>query len=293
MGERRTPVTAPNLTFDCAEVARDLANFAVGFGKITVNANMEDAIAAGSGTLVTIGSIDGILTAAHVLEALPNRGEVALLRFPNRLALPQKQTIDMSLAERVIISADEYNPNGPDLGFLRLPPLNAQNLRATNSFRDISSKRDAVTASQPGTAYVDAVVGVVAEWTKDLPSHPSTRLKSFDLLFCCGTVVANDQVGNFDVYTFKPDFESPISPPSTYGGVSGGGLWRIYFIPDGSNRVLERRLIGAAFYELRADDALRVRCHGPGSVYDRLIGKVLERWPQGPAGMKWARQSRR
>jgi hypothetical protein len=72
-----TPVTARNLTFDCAEVARDLANFGVGFGKITVNANMEDAIAAGSGTLVTIGSIDGILTTAHVLEALPNRGEVA------------------------------------------------------------------------------------------------------------------------------------------------------------------------------------------------------------------------
>ena len=236
---------------------------------------------AGSGTLVTIGSVDGILTAAHVLQNLPDCGNVGLMRFPGKPSLLQKQTVDMELAEKVIIVAAEHGPTGPDLGFLRLPPLNTQNLRATNSFLNIGARRQAVAASQPGTAYVDAVVGVVAEWTKDLPpSRPSTRLKGFELLFCGGTIISKESAGDFDLCTFDASFEKGLTPPTTYGGVSGGGLWRIFFDPDGSNRVRERRLIGVAFYEVPVSNGtLHLICHGPRSIYDHLIARVLETWP--------------
>jgi hypothetical protein len=278
------PMMEPNLSFDCADAARAVAHFSVGFAMLTVRDSIEEAIPAGSGTLVSIGSLDGVLTAGHVLQNLPDRGHVGLLRFPGHSALLQKQTIDMALADKVIIAADSPGPTGPDLGFLRLPPLNVENLRATNSFHNIAAKRDAVAAAQPAIAYIDAVIGVVAEWTKDaVPTRPSTRYKNFELLFCGGKIVSKDSAGFFDLCRFEPSFQEGVPPPSSYGGVSGGGIWRIYFEPDGSNHVHENRLVGLAFYEWPASDGSHhLICHGPRSIYDHLIDAVREKWPESP-----------
>jgi hypothetical protein len=63
--------------------------------------------------------------------------------------------------------------------------------------------------------------------------------------------------------------------------VSGGGLWRTYFIPDGSNHVIENRLVGIAFYEFpSAHGTIGIICHGPGSIYDHVIGNIMQRWPE-------------
>src|SRR5438132_424110 len=88
------------------------------------------------------GSGFPLLTAAHVLQNLPNRGEVALLLFPGNERRLQKQTIDMALADKVMLAAATFGSSGPDLGFLRLPEVNVENLRATNSFCSISDRRD-------------------------------------------------------------------------------------------------------------------------------------------------------
>jgi hypothetical protein len=46
-----------------------------------VHNRVEDAIGAGSGTLVSIGKIRGILTAAHVLAHRPDKGEVGIVEY--------------------------------------------------------------------------------------------------------------------------------------------------------------------------------------------------------------------
>ena len=52
-------------------------------------------------------------------------------------------------------------------------------------------------------------------------------------------------------------------------------------LPDGSNKVHERRLIGVAFYEIPdAEGNKRINCHGPLSVYDHLIETIRARWPE-------------
>jgi hypothetical protein len=271
-----------NLTFDCAEAAREIANFSVGLAKLSVRDNVEDATPAGSGTLVTVGSVAGILTAAHVVRNLPDQGEVALMRFPGKPSHLQKQTIDMGQAEKLIIASGNDGPTGPDLGFLRLPIVSNHNLQATNSFFNLGMRQGVALSAHKGNAYVDAVVGVVAEWTKDLPpALPATRMISFELLYCGGTVTSKSQPGAFDLCTFQPDFEAGKKPPFSYRGVSGGGLWRTYFVPDGSNRVQENRLVGIAFYEFPdADGTKGIICHGPRSIYDHAIGSIIERWPQ-------------
>jgi hypothetical protein len=63
-----------------AEIGQHAANFTIGFGKLSVRDNVEYVVSAGSGTLTTVGSIHGVLTAAHVLDAehernaLPDEG---------------------------------------------------------------------------------------------------------------------------------------------------------------------------------------------------------------------------
>lgn len=275
-------MTAIDLSFDCADAARAIANFSVGLAKLVVRGNAEDAVATGSGTLVTVGNVAGILTAAHVVKNLPDAGDAALTRFPGKPSLLQKQTIDMALAEKLVIASGSDGPSGPDLGFVRLPMVNVQNLQATNSFLNIGERHGVELPARKGSAYVDAVVGVVSEWTSDLPPpRPSTRMISFELLYCGGTVTSKYQPGAFDLCTFRPDFAADKKPPDSYGGVSGGGLWRTYFEPDGSNRVIENRLVGVAFYEYRdRDGTMQLICHGPCSIYSHAIRKIRESWPE-------------
>ena len=273
-------MTGIDLTFDCAKGARDIANFTVGLLKLHVRDNAEDATAAGSGTLVTIGNIAGILTAAHVITNLPDQGEIALIRFPGRPAQLQKQTIDMGLAEKLVIAFGDGDAQGPDLGFLRLPMLNVQNLAATNNFLNIGSRHGVEQSAHKGNAHVDAVAGVVSEWTRDVPSlRPASRIKTFELLYCGGTVTSKYEPAAFDLCNFRPDFEPGKKPPASYGGVSGGGLWRTYFVPDGNNQMIANRLVGVAFYERpSANGSLELICHGPRSIYDHAIARIKERW---------------
>ncbi len=277
-------MTERDIHFDCSGVARDIANSTVGLCKLCNVPDGADAISAGSGALVSLGSIDGILTAAHVLKKLPDKGKIGLIRFSNQPTVVQRQMIDTALAEKVIISTDTFGPTGPDLGFLRLPPSNVGNLRATNTFLNMVNRRRAVRRSkQPPPPYFDAVCGVVDEWTNNLlPRLPSTRLKGFQLLFGGGKVIAKYEVKGFDLCTFEVSFEEGLTPPSSYEGLSGGGLWRVYFEADrnGQNIVREKRLLGIAFYQYTSDGKQFIICHGPRSVYERLIKKVVEKWPE-------------
>ncbi|MBK8909255.1 MAG: hypothetical protein IPM60_15660 [Rhodospirillales bacterium] len=62
------------------EASSVIANFIIGFARVTVHQGAQDADAAGSGTLVTVGPVHGILTAAHVLRNLPDQGEVGIVQ---------------------------------------------------------------------------------------------------------------------------------------------------------------------------------------------------------------------
>lgn len=270
--------------FDVDAASKAIANFTVGFCKLSEHSEEPDAVPAGSGTLVTLGSISGILTAAHVLKKLPCQGDIGLAQFPNRPPSGHMQKINMAHAEKVIIAADMRGPTGPDLGFLRLQTVDVQNLKTTGNFVNLGKMGGTVRASeQPAPPYVDAVVGVVAEWTNDPPpKRPSTRRKEFALLFGCGTVVSKRTVNGFDLCDFEVSYPDDLGPPSSYGGMSGGGLWRVYFEVDGNgqNLVRENRLVGVAFYQYPCEGKQRIVCHGPRSVYRHLVHAMFEKWSE-------------
>lgn len=268
---------------DASVTSSQVAWYTIGFGIVSEHDNVEDVVSAGSGSLVTTGSVSGILTAAHVLTNLPDKGEVAIVLYHDLSSQFQRQKIEMEHAVKIIFRGEKFGPDGPDLGFLRLPPKNVSSLKATNVFANLGMIRKSILArQQPAPSYVDAIIGVIAERTKDLPpKRPKERLKQFEALFSSGKTVNEREINGYDLVDFevtsKPDFKLPTS----YKGTSGGALWQFYFaMEDNMPKVVGKRLFGVPFFQSAAKDKRTITCHGPRSIYDSLIDKLVATWPE-------------
>jgi hypothetical protein len=103
-----TPTMAERkIQIPTAQISRDISDYTIGLAKLTVHDGVEDATCAGSATLVTVGQVHGLLTAAHVLtEALPTTGAVGIILF--RYGYLQKQVIEMENAKLLTIRGDTY-----------------------------------------------------------------------------------------------------------------------------------------------------------------------------------------
>src|SRR5438445_123735 len=73
------------------------------FGLLRVENGAEHIRSAGSGTLVTVGSVHGVLTAAHVIEALPKIGQVGIITSVDESPPAQALKIEMSHAVPIVI----------------------------------------------------------------------------------------------------------------------------------------------------------------------------------------------
>src|SRR5712671_744901 len=146
--------------------------FTIGFARLTQGDNGEDAESAGSGTLVTVGSLYGVLTAAHVVEKLTKYGNVGIILNVESPAQYDKLTINMDHTEPpVVIKADEFGPLGPDLAFLRLTDPALGWLKAKNSFYSLSRRRDAVLSGEElAESHADCITGIIHELTEEVPS---------------------------------------------------------------------------------------------------------------------------
>lgn len=267
------------------EISAEIADFIVGFALLRVHDGTEDADPGGSGTLVTVGSVNGILTAAHVLKNLPDQGEVGIVRFKKESWAAQKLTIDMEQAEKLTIAAEVFGPEGPDLGFLRLPSERVGALKTRNVFFNLERKQASVLANyQPKLPYFDGISGMIAEWTTNLPSERGlARVKGFRSLFGVGRVVREYESNGFDLFDFEVSYDSEFEPPGSYKGMSGGTLWRAYCTKDDNAQlsVLNKMIFGVAFYQSAISDSKRIiTCHGPRSVYGRLIEAIRDKWPE-------------
>lgn len=265
----------------CAEVA----SFIVGFALISVRQGAQDADVAGSGTLVTVGPVHGILTAAHVLRNLPDEGEVGIAQFRPGTGFLHKKTITMEYAEKLTIAGDVDGPEGPDLGFLRLSRQDVGALEAHGVFFNLEKRRTSVLAGdQPGTRYFDGISGTVAEWTTDLPAERGFhRVKVFRSLYGVGNVVSEHGSNAFDILEFEVSYDSECESPISYQGVSGGALWRAYCHDgdDGQLSLSSKLVFGVAFHQSPIFENKRIiTCHGPRSIYGPLIEAIREKWPE-------------
>jgi hypothetical protein len=266
------------------KISKDISYFTIGFATLSVKGNVEDARCAGSGTLVTVGSLYGILTAAHVLDNLPKKGQVGLVTHADDPSRFQKQVIAMEHTDSVVMRGTTFDQKGPDLGFLRLPQESVGWITAKNSFYNLNKHRaDVLAGNEPTQSHVDAVTGMIHELTtEEPPGRPKVRRISFTAIFCGAHLAALRYLTNYELHYFELTNDPGFALPQSFGGTSGGSTWRFYVAEkDDEITVVDRRLVGVPFFQsLTYNGKREITCHGPKGIYGSFIDAIAERWPK-------------
>ncbi len=262
------------------KATEEITDYAIGFARFQENSEPVDAELAGSGTLVSIDGKDGILTAAHVIEHLPDKGGVGLILLAGR---SQGQVhsfiLSMQFVQKIVIAKGSTDCEGPDLGFLVLPPDKVGTIKARKSFYNIAKRRDRVLSEIPA---IDngfwCLCGCAHEWTDDAaPEHDFKRVKNFRGLCGAGIVKEEYQKDGYDFLEFEANYDDAYEGPQSFEGFSGGGLWQILIEKpeNGDLQVKECILSGVAFWQSDiADDLRTIKCHGRRSIYEIVVYAV-------------------
>lgn len=216
---------------------------------------------AGTGTLAAAGNYHGILTAAHVWEVLERTAKVAITmadKINHRYAIEVK-AIHATVLER---SATEWDEHGPDLALLRIPNETVGEIQVYHVFEHLDEppKKLGVEAFEYWMA-----MGTPGEFGTFTETHASVEING-------SNVDPRYLSGAPDYYDFELDAHGPGIPKS-YGGFSGGGLWRLLvFSPPVTGKVdWAYRLKGVIFWQFPPVGGRRtIRCHGPETIASLL-----------------------
>jgi hypothetical protein len=231
-------------------------------GLFAVNKSLQGDVLnlAGSGTLVQIDEVHYILTAKHVWDKV--------LRVSDRLGVTLRENVDHSHLIDVgavvpvgPVQPSTWNENGPDIVLLRVPDYYAGAIKAFKVFYNLSIDKDTVP---PGN-YLQSWFLTGVPWCTGTftQNHASVEQLGAEVGF-----IASQMNGPFDL--FDVNFNaSQLPPPKSLGGISGGGLWKVYLYEaptvDGFDSV--EVLAGTAFWQFELNGNNRtVRCHGIESL---------------------------
>lgn len=113
--------------------SKDLAEYCVGFVRVEETPRGQDAVLLGSGTLISIGSVQAVLTAHHVVSILPTIGRLGLILGPT----VHNYTVDTHGVTYLKIARGTVDANGPDLGAVVFATAIAGAIAAKKTFYTI------------------------------------------------------------------------------------------------------------------------------------------------------------
>jgi hypothetical protein len=240
-------------------------HFTIGFGRAG-----DTPAAKGTGVLIRHGELHGILTCAHVDKYLRElKQPVGLVRL-NRGLAQQFGTIDMEEVFSYAAGEEPWTKDGEDISFIHLPPQLVGNIAKDCVFLDAEknfSKPEPDNRSSLIPAY--SLFGLVEEFT-----GATTRQDGMATTLLKG-VLTSGVLRDVDALTATLECFKENLPdlPDSFGGTSGGGLWRVYVRKrdDGSFEAIHHRLIGIASQEDKSSPP-RITCQGMGRVEAMLEG---------------------
>jgi hypothetical protein len=279
LGCRGERVGMTELTIQLDDSTSDKISYSsVGFLKF--ENNDREATPGGTGVFARLGKIRGIITAAHVLEHLPQVGRIGLVRFPGTASQLQNYRIEMLYTDQIMLWS-KVEGSAPDLGFLLLPEIEASAIEARGAvFFNMGKPRDsAVSAPNHRMAQTYAIVGVVAEWAEDVLVAPKAKKKIIGGLFGAAKITKEFKENNVDLVEIEIDYSSSPRIPKSYEGVSGGALWELHAELDGT-KVLSvgKRLYGIDFRQSKEADHHYIVSNGP-SALESLKATICKKWP--------------
>jgi hypothetical protein len=224
----------------------------------------------GSGTLVEINGNYHILTAAHVWHEARDVAELGLVltTYPSAFAIPREAISAKQLWDR---RSPEW---GPDLALLTLPRPVVSTIAQYKSFLNLALHRSTIAAHPPAVAKgLWAVTGMVGQFSRvqRVPEAHATEATAEARAFF--SVMQRTEVrAEYDYLDVSAKLELP-GVPSTFGGMSGGGLWEVGLSMSKAGTLSfdgRRHFRGVAFWESGPSDGRCViRCHGPQSLFER------------------------
>lgn len=238
-----------------------------------------DGEVSGSGTLVTVDGAHGILTAGHVVRNWQNSKSKD--KPPKRLGIVPYHGASTLVEEPLehfdgfAIDPGNSDAFGPDLAFVRIPSPSSflSGLIAKKSFFDLSgpSVKNRLVGITRKTPL--AFCGIVAEKTERLGRN--TILNQYVIF---GTEPELFERDGFDYMDLRSRRSLEPGTPSSFGGMSGAGLWRfsIARLPKSEMKPFDFQLAGVAFYQLAdtEDGIATVRFHGSRSIYEHFLPQV-------------------
>lgn len=249
-------------------VTQHIVNFCIGIVRVEANDSGEDAILIGSGTLVDFNSSSCILTAQHVIDALPKKGTLGFV-ISEKL---HKYVLNVQNLSTIKVGKGKDDCTGPDLGIIVLPQPTIGNIRAHKSFYNINNKRDWMLKSPPETNLgVWCICGIPDIETKVIePQKGFNRVKAF-LEFCgFGGISKEYNIKKYDYFDFEVQYNDRTGSPLSFQGVSGGGLWQVIIAQKPNDELIMKEAIlsGVAYYQTELVDNKRtIKCHGRKSIF--------------------------
>ncbi len=251
---------SPEATTQWNRIARDNWMHTVTLFAISTSEKGDVLALAGTGTLIAYQHKHYILSAAHVWHKILKGADkvgITLRETYDHTCLFDRQTIVAS-GPATVSSWTEW---GPDLIFLRIPDVRVAEIEAFRVFYPLETEEKPV----PGGEYTEArlLLGTPSELGIYRQNHASVQLTPF--------WVSQPIVEERDGFDYL-DVHARLPPPSTvesFGGVSGGGLWRVKVYIDPASGQLDSiaLLDGVAFYEFEVQGgAATIRCHGRKSI---------------------------
>jgi hypothetical protein len=257
------------------QISTVIHSFSTGLIKIPDRPRGQEAvILIGSGTFVSIDGVDGILTAHHVARQLDMGSSLGVICVPEE----HRKDIQFDLIEVIEVARGSVESEGPDLSFIKLPRAFVSEIRAYKQFFNMSLHRER-TLNGPMARHdgIWFICGIPDELTTEEKSQrESGQAKFFHSI--CGMVAPNKEysIKEYDYIEADIDGNAP-QIVSTFGGVSGGGLWQVPLRrnPDGNIEPSDYILSGVAFYESGiGSERGFIRCHGRISVYRYVYNKI-------------------
>jgi hypothetical protein len=229
----------------------------------------ETPAAKGSGVLIKYGEWHGILTCTHVDKYLRDlKRPVGIVRLNRGLA---QQSATLEMEEVFSYVAGEEPWEGDDIAFIHLPPRLVGNIEKDCVFLD-SDKN--FTKAQPedcsSLLQVHSVFGLVEKFTGETTRQAGRATTLLKGVLTSGLLLEFDNL-TATLECFK---ENLVDLPSSFGGTSGGGLWRVYVRKrdDDSFEAVHHRLIGIASRENIKCTPPRITCQSIGRIEALLEG---------------------
>jgi hypothetical protein len=213
---------------------------------------------AGSATFVVANGQKCFLTAEHVWKELQRSDRITL----NLRGKGESVTIDKKYISCLYATKRLSDNRGPDLALLQIPILDVSKIERYKVFYNLDRRKSIALVSSPlyNTGRW-AIIGAPGEFCS-----VENKGAKLDVCLLESNLHKIHEHGGFDYVDMLLDRKDDPELPSSYGGLSGSGLWQFQ---DGS-----ASLEGVVFYEFTEATKHYVRCHARKSIYFNVFEGV-------------------